>query len=266
MLELLVDPNFGNVVGRWNAAKVEVIRIVVFIPLLDNAEFAKYGATSSSIDANLPTMLRGYSWIMSDIQVFAAVASAIAAWLALSLSVLNIFTSRRALRISEQQEARRNPSLVAYLQDGYVAVGVKSSSRVYAILISLSNRSDSDNAIAQAMLLLTYIKSGDTQLTLKVGVEGEAPSIFTDKSANHLRVPIRIDAHQTVSGWCFFAVDDAILEDSHIERTQVAFVDTYGNQTTVEPLIIREYGNNVQTASHQKEIPNPARASDPDCG
>jgi hypothetical protein len=200
---------------------------------------------------------------MSNIQIFAAVATATAAWLALLLSVFNVFTSRRALRISEQQEARRKPSVVAYLQDGYVAVGIKTHSRVYAILISLSNRSDSNNAIAQAMLLLTYIKSSGTQLTLKVGAEGEPPSMFIDKSANHLRLPIRIDAHQTVSGWCFFAVDNAILEDAHIDRTQMMFVDTYGNETTVEPLIIREYRNNVQTPSHQKEDANPTRASGP---
>jgi hypothetical protein len=191
--------------------------------------------------------------MMSNIQIFAAVASATAAWMALLLSVLNFFTSRKALRISEQQEARRKPSMVVYLQDGYIAVGAKAGSRVYAILVSLSNRSDSNNAIAQAVLHLTYVKSNRTQLTLKVSAEGEPPSAFTDKSANHLRVPIRIDAHQTVSGWCFFSVDDAIVEGSRIDRTRVAFVDTYGNESTVESLIIREYGHNVQTPSHQKE-------------
>jgi hypothetical protein len=202
---------------------------------------------------------------MSNIQIFAAVASATAAWMALLLSVLNFFTSRRALRISEQQEARRKPSVVAYLQEGYVAVGVKPGSRVYAILVSLSNRSDNNNAIAQALLLLTYVKSNDTQLTLKVDAEGQPPNAFTDKSANHLQVPIRIDAHQTLSGWCFFAVDDAILEEAQIDRTQVAFIDTYGNESTVEPLIIREHGNNVQASSHQKENSSRARAPGPDC-
>lgn len=187
---------------------------------------------------------------MSNVQIFAAVASATAAWMALLLSCLSFVTSRKALRIAEQQEARRKPSVVVYLQDGYVSVGAKLGSRAYGILVSLSNRSDSDNAIAQALLLLTYVKSNGTQLTLKVGAEGEPPDAFADKSANHLRVPIRIDAHQTVSGWCFFAVEDAILEDSHIDRTQVVFVDTHGNESTVEPLIIREYGNNVQTPSH----------------
>src|ERR1700730_1796073 len=110
---------------------------------------------------------------MSNIQLFAAVASATAAWMALLLSVLNFFMSRKALRISEQQEARRKPSVVAYLQDGYIAVGIKAGSRIYAILISLSNRSDSNNAIAQAVLLLTYVKSNGTQLTLKRGAESE---------------------------------------------------------------------------------------------
>jgi hypothetical protein len=156
------------------------------------------------------------------------------------------------LRISEQQEARRKPLVVAYLQDGYIAAGIEPGSRVYAILVSLSNRSDSNNAITQTILLLTYAKESGTQLTVKVDPEMEVPKAFTDKSVNHLRVPIRIDAHQAVSGWCFFAVDDAILEGAHIDRTQLAFIDTHGNETTVEPLIIREYGNDVQTPSYQE--------------
>jgi hypothetical protein len=195
---------------------------------------------------------------MSKIEIFAAVASAAAAWMALLLSVLNFVTSRRALRISEQQEARRKPSVVAYLQDGYIAAGVKPGSRVYAILVSLSNRSDNNNAIAQTMLLLTYVKDSGTQLTIKVEAEIEPPNAFANKSANHLRIPIRIDAHQAVSGWCFFVVDDAILEGSLIDRTQVAFIDTHGNETTIEPLIIREYGNDVQTPSYQKNNSNPS--------
>ncbi len=186
----------------------------------------------------------------SDVQIWAAIATAGAAWAALILSILNFRTSRRALRISEQQEARRTPSVVAYLQDGYVSVGAKPGSRVYAILVSLSNRSDSNNAIAEVMLLLTYTKPAGVELTLKAGAENELPSTFRDESANHLRVPIRIDAHQAVSGWCFFAVDDAILEGADIDRTRVAFVDTHGNETTVEPLIIREYGHDVQASSN----------------
>jgi hypothetical protein len=201
---------------------------------------------------------------MSNIQILAAVASATAAWMALVLSVLNFFTSRKALRISEQQETRRKPSMMAYLQDGYIAVGAKPGSRVYAILISLSNRSDNNNAIAQAVRLLTYVKIGGTLLTLKVSAEGEPPSAFTDRSANHLRVPIRIDAHQAVSGWCFFTVDDAILENVHIDRTQVAFIDTHGNESMIEPLLIREYGNNVQSPPHKEDNETLTRTSGPD--
>lgn len=183
---------------------------------------------------------------MSDVQIWAAIASAMAAWLALLLSSFNFWTSRRALHIAEQQEARRKPSVMAYLQDVYVAAGAKVGSRVYAILVSLSNRSDNDNAIAEVTLLLTYSKSTDVELILKVPAENVLQRPFRDEAANHLRVPIRIDAHQAVSGWCFFAVDEAILKDVTIDRTQVAFVDTHGNRETVEPMIIREYGHDVQ--------------------
>ena len=143
-------------------------------------------------------------------QTWAAIASAVAAWIAFALSIFNLRTSRLALRISEAKESRRKPSIASYLQDAYITVGAKPNARVYAVLVSLSNKSDNDNGIASAALNLTYAKTGGAEFAIKVSPENEAPKIFADKSTKHLQVPFRIDAHQTISGWTFFAVEDAI--------------------------------------------------------
>ncbi|MEH6950856.1 hypothetical protein V4R08_05845 [Nitrobacter sp. NHB1] len=87
-------------------------------------------------------------------QAWAAVASAIAGWVAFALSLFNLRTSRLALRISEAQESRCKPSIASYLQDAYITVGAKPSARVYAVLVSLSNKSDNDNGIASTALHL----------------------------------------------------------------------------------------------------------------
>ena len=189
----------------------------------------------------------------SSLQLWATIASAGAAWIALVLSIINARTSRRALWISEQQEARRQPQLALYLQEGYVSLSMKPDARVYAFLISVSNRSDSDNAIAEIVLRLTYIKAGSTEFTVKTTAASESLGMLAAGSASHFRAPIRIDAHQTMSGWCFFAIDNVILGDARIERTVLAFLDTHGNESTVEPLIVREHGH-VSESSRQADI------------
>lgn len=192
----------------------------------------------------------------SDLQIWATVASAGAAWIALFLSIINIRTSRKALRISEQQETRRRPSLVAYLQDGYLSVGAMPDARVYAFLVSLSNRSDSDNAVAEATLHVTYSKQGESRFTVKIPASHEMAVMLGGAPIAHLQVPTRIDAHQTVSGWCFFAVEHAILDRAKIEGLLVTFMDTHGGESSVEPLIIREISDDVQASGHQKDVPD----------
>jgi hypothetical protein len=189
-------------------------------------------------------------------QTWAAIASPVAAWVALALSIFNLRTARLALRISEAQESRRKPSITSYLKDAYITVGEKPKARVYAVLVSLSNKSDNDNGIASAALHLTYEKKGGVEFTIKVSPANEAPNVFFDKSAKHLQVPFRIDAHQTISGWVFFAVDDAILESACIKATRFAFTDTHENEAVVESLNVREYRNAIETSPAEKGVPN----------
>jgi hypothetical protein len=104
-----------------------------------------------------------YAWIKADfvgvlkvtvenVSAWIGIASASAAWLALLLSVFNFRTSRKALQLSEKQEERRKPLLVPYLQQGYIWPGPRPNIRVYAFLLSISNRSDNNNAVAGAII------------------------------------------------------------------------------------------------------------------
>lgn len=199
-------------------------------------------------------------------QTWAAIASAIAGWVAFALSLFNLRTSRLALRISEAQESRRKPSIASYLQDAYITVGAKPSARLYAVLVSLSNKSDSDNGIASTALHLTYAKKDGLEFTVKVSPEEQAPSFFADKSAKHLQVPFRIDAHQTVSGWAFFAVENAILEGASITAARFAFIDTHENETVVEPLNVREYSNVFKARPTEGDVPNATGGPSPHSG
>ena len=145
--------------------------------------------------------------------------------------------------------------MTSYLQDAYIAVGARPDARTYAVLIALNNISDNDNGIASAALYLTYVRKDGVEFTFKVGPEPNAPLAFRDRTAKRLELPLRIDAHQTISGWSFFAVDNAVLAGASVRATRFAFTDTHGNQTVVEPMNVREYGNASETPSIEKDIP-----------
>jgi hypothetical protein len=181
--------------------------------------------------------------------VLIGTASAIAAWLALILSLVNVRRSRRALRLSERQEERRKPSLVVYLQEGFTSANAQPGIRVYALLLSVSNRSDNNNAVAEAILHLTYSKQRDNELTVKFLAKTEIPIPF-QRALTRLSLPTRIDAHQTISGWYFFCVDNAILQGAKVERTIVVLRDSHGNEVTIEPMLLREYSDENEKQSN----------------
>ena len=170
---------------------------------------------------------------------FLEIITRVAAWLALLLSLFGIIISLRALRIQEQQEDRRKPFLVPYLQDGYV--GYISDGRVYAFLLSVSNPADSDNSVASLDLRLTYKKQSSYQMNIKVRSDSTLDKFFLGSSGHSLLTPSRVDAHQTVSGWVFFMVEESILKGTIVEGHTILIIDAHGIVTQIEPILIREF-------------------------
>jgi hypothetical protein len=189
-----------------------------------------------------------------ETSTLATVASATAAWIALVLSIINARTSRRALRLSEQQEARRKPSLAVYLQEGFVSPSPQRDARIYALLLSVSNKSDNNNSVAEATLHLTYSKPELRELTVKFVATMDVLPPFQRNQAS-LPIPTRIDAHQAISGWYYFCVDDAILDSARVERTIIVLRDTHGNEIAAEPLILREYSDEDTRQRGKENVP-----------
>lgn len=189
-----------------------------------------------------------------EASTLSTVASATAAWIALVLSIINARTSRRALRLSELQEARRKPSLAVYLQEGFVSLIPQRAARIYALLFSVSNKSDNNNSVAEATLHLTYSKGETVELTVKFVATTEVPPYLQRNQAS-LPIPTRIDAHQTISGWYYFCIDNAILNSGRVERTVVVLRDTHGNEVAVEPLILREYSDEDIRQCGKENVP-----------
>ena len=193
-----------------------------------------------------------------DQSSWANVATAAAAWIALVLSLLGLLVSWRAIRLAENQERRRRPVLVPYLLDGFVQSRRDPRARVFGFLLSVSNPADSDNAVAGVDLHLTYTTTTCQQMTIKVRANTTLGNSFGKRIGSTMTTPVRLDAHQTISGWVFFLVDEAILEGAVVDAYSVQLTDTQGDHAVVQPIIVREYDDEAQAPAPRDSGPQRA--------
>jgi hypothetical protein len=164
--------------------------------------------------------------------------------LALSVSVLSLFVSYRAFRLSSKQEERKRPLLVPSLLNAYVQFCEEEKVRVYAFQLSISNPSDSNNAIANLDLQITYGTPAQAEVTVRLPSSPSRGKAFAALPKFHsLSPPVRLDAHQTVIGWATFLAPEAIIRNAKIEGYTVALFDSHGVEASVESIMVQEYVN-----------------------
>jgi hypothetical protein len=95
---------------------------------------------------------------------------------------------------------------------------------------------------------------GGMEFTVKSVATTEVPQTFQRNQAS-LPIPTRIDAHQTISGWYYFCIDNEILSNARVERTVVVLRDTHGNEVAVEPFILREYSDEDIRQRGKENVP-----------
>ena len=169
--------------------------------------------------------------------------------LALLISFLSLLLSwrsgrraHRALTISEGQEERRKPRLGIYLVRGYRRRGPKR--QLFGFLVSVSNPTDTNNSIARAELQITYSLENGVKAVCRVQ---HADSLGGDASndaaaaARIFSLPERIEAHQTLSGWFLFALDDSVIGERTVEGHSLILEDTHGISTDSGPMMVREW-------------------------
>jgi hypothetical protein len=176
-------------------------------------------------------MLRMSAKDLTDIVV------AVMAVAAFIVSVGSFRVSSRALRLSEQQEQRKQPRLVPRLLDSHFE-SLSEGGRVYSFSLSVGNPTDSDNAIAQIEMHLRYLIDGDVSMTVKL-----PPSVGVCVPKNdhpRLITPFRIAAHDTASGWCDFILKPSFLSGRRIDGYQIVLTDSHQAETSVDALVVSE--------------------------
>ncbi|MGA2183160.1 MAG: hypothetical protein ABSH47_09035 [Bryobacteraceae bacterium] len=148
---------------------------------------------------------------------------------------------RRALAISENQEKRRQPQLRIYVANGYRRLVPKR--QLFGFLVSVSNPTDINNAVARAELRVTYLMENDVTAVCRIQHNAAlGNNVGNDATpASLLSLPMRIDAHQTVSGWLLFALDNDVIRNGTIDAHSLILEDTHGVPTETDPIMVREW-------------------------
>jgi len=162
---------------------------------------------------------------------------------ALIVSLISLYFSAAAKSLAERQEERRTPKLIPALGQAYVRSLPALQVHVYALYLTVSNPMDSDNAISLIDLNITYLTQSKTIMTVKLRAEPSDVDKFMHKAAKHLAAPVRVAAHDTVSGWCYFRVAADLLKGVSIEGYELTLTDSQGQRSAVGSLLIQEYND-----------------------
>jgi len=61
------------------------------------------------------------------------------------------------------------------------------------------------------------------------------------ESASVLSLPLRIDAHQTVSGWLLFALENDAIHMGTVDAHSLVLEDTHGVSSAANSIMVREW-------------------------
>ena len=127
-----------------------------------------------------------------------------------------------------------------YLFEGYCRFFEEDNCRFFGFSLSISNPTDTDNAVAQLELQLIYTTLSGGNMAVKIRHDVGLTNKFECGDIVPLQIPARIDAHQTIAGWVFFRVDDSLLSDAAVDAYTIILTDSHGAVCTLESTIVRE--------------------------
>lgn len=158
---------------------------------------------------------------------YAAVAiAAFSLLVATFFGVRNSRTARRALKLSERQESRREPRLDLYLNDSMAWRTPADGSRLFGFHMQIANPTDRRTTITESDLLVTYSRD-DVMMTVKVPHTRENEYSRPEGSVTALDLPLVLNANSAVMGWLLFRIPDDLTGGNPIERYDVTVRDLH---------------------------------------
>lgn len=162
-------------------------------------------------------------------------------WLSLFVSLGSLFIAGKAYRLAANREQRSAPDLSIYLETAYVLRQPDESQRIFALLIAVSNRSDSPNAIARAELELLARTPAGVEMPIRLPLIANLEKKFPEHVSSALVVPCPLTPRQTLKGWCYFhAPAGMIPSDQRVLDQLLMITDSNGLVSWAKPDLLNE--------------------------
>ena len=175
---------------------------------------------------------------------WAAVIAAIATFIIALLAFYNARVARNSLKLMEQREKRSLPSLQIFLINSYVKRDKEQDSRIYAVNISITCTSDTDNSVKDLSMRIYFKRNGGITSNIAIPIIKDIDKRVTDlvgvTSDRILVIPLRIKAHEVIAGWALFKISNEFLVGSSIENYQVILTDVHDIESYFEIKVMRE--------------------------
>ena len=149
--------------------------------------------------------------------------------------------AKRALQLSQEQEARRHVELAAYVQQAVSWREPSRRRRVLGVNLLVTNASDRPTAVVNASMRVTCTLDGmetsvmvpHNEAVQKAGVDTVVP----------LSLPQKLDPNSAVMAWLTFAIADGLVAAHDIERYELRLRDVYDRDFEIELGVFRELGD-----------------------
>ena len=162
----------------------------------------------------------------------------------IAFGLANRATARRALQISERQEARHQSVLGLYLIEPVAWSHSELAERILGFHVLVSNPTDRPTSVVSAELHLTY-SVGGVLTTVKVPAVGEAHSDLVPADLASIELPGRVDANDALAGWLLFRISPELIGGAAVERHELVIRDVHGIEERLQVAVFRELRREV---------------------
>ncbi|WP_092751139.1 hypothetical protein [Rhizobium aethiopicum] len=163
----------------------------------------------------------------------------------LSLGLVNAYIAWQNRNLALRQDARKRPALTCYLSHGFHKTD--ESGRAFSLLVQVRNPSDSNNAVADAELVIRYLTSERVLMTLKLPATRDGAGGFVRGQVDVLSLPAKVPAHEIVSGWLHFLAPEDLLLGRVIDGYDLEITDTHEAKTIIKANLMQEYRDEVSS-------------------
>jgi hypothetical protein len=157
----------------------------------------------------------------------------------LSLGLWNRKTAKRALGLSERQEARRESRVDLHLNESLAWRRDANEDRILGFHLVITNPTDRDTSIIRSELRINYSIEG-VVATVKVPTTSMTGLSAPIPDVESVDVPARLNANDTISGWFLFQVPDQLIHNRPVDRYEVVFRDLHEIEESVQVTVFHE--------------------------